>query len=429
MIIPDRTKEPSLKVIEQIKIIEAEERKLSNGIPIYLINAGTQDVIKIEFLFKAGSWYEGKQLIANVTNSTLNEGTGKFTSEQIAEKIDFYGGFLSFRSDADTASVVIYCLNKHLENILSVIKEILTNASFPQKEVEIFKQKSKQKLLIENEKNKFIARKKLKELLFGEEHPYGYYAKTEDYDKITTDELKNFFKRYYTAENCKIIVAGKVHKDVINLLNKHLVTKSWHRDNGILVKSFIPISHTQKKHLIKKPKSVQSAIRIGQILFNRTHPDFIGFQIVNIILGGYFGSRLMNNIREDKGYTYGVYSGIMSLLNSGYFYIATDVGVPYCKKALNEIYSEMECLKEKLVGEKELDLVRNYILGNFMNSIDGPFALSERFKLLLLHKLKYDHYYKFIDTVKTITAKQIQDLAIKYLNRDKMFEVVVGDIK
>ena len=148
--------------------------------------------------------------------------------------------------------------------------------------------------------------------------------------------------------------------------------------------------------------------------------------MVNTILGGYFGSRLMANIREEKGYTYGIGSRMVSMNNAGYIYISTEVGTNVCDDAVNEIYKEIDKLRNELVSSEELNLVKNYMMGDFLRSADGPFALADKFKKIMFYDLSYSYYDEFVKTVKTITPEQIQSLADQYLNPDDLYELVVG---
>ena len=180
------------------------------------------------------------------------------------------------------------------------------------------------------------------------------------------------------------------------------------------------------KHVVNKENAVQSALRIGKVLFNFTHPDYYGFRVMFTILGGYFGSRLMSNLREDRGYTYGINARLISYLNEGYFFIASQVGVEVTNKAIKEIYKEILRLKQDKVQVNELDLVKNYMLGNFLRTLDGPFAQADMIKTLIDFNLKDDYYDKYLQKIKDITPDEIMELAGKYLQLDSMYEIVAG---
>lgn len=221
-------------------------------------------------------------------------------------------------------------------------------------------------------------------------------------------------------------MAGKIEPDVYTLLDEHFGGADWTSENNLGIEDKMIKTVSEREQLVFKEDALQSAIRIGKILFNKKHPDFQPLQVLNTAFGGYFGSRLMSNIREDKGYTYGIGSGLASLQNGGYFFISTEVGVDVCKSAIHEIYFEMERLRKDLIPQDELELVKNYLLGTFLRSVDGPFAMADRFKGIMEYGLSYDHFDKYIATIKNITASQLRDLAQTYFDKDSMVELVVG---
>lgn len=422
----DRRISPAFKTVEKIEMIKAAEKRLRNNIPVYSINAGTQDLIKIEFLFSAGMYQQQLPLQAATVNAMLEEGTSKMTAAQIADAVDYYGAFLETGVSQDHASIVLYTLNKHLKATLPVVEQIIKDATFPQHELDTHLQNKKQKFLVNSQKVATLARKRFAELIFGEKHPYGVNVKETDFDVINQGLLKDFYSKCYRANNCKIIVAGKVNDDVFSLLDNHFGAKDWTSTNELNVPVTTVSSAKDREQLIYKEDALQSAIRIGKVMFNKTHADFQPFQVLNTVYGGYFGSRLMSNIREDKGYTYGIGSGLASLQHSGYFFISTEVGVDVCKNAIKEIYFEMDRLREELVPEGELELVKNYLLGTFLRSVDGPFAMADKFKGILEYGLGYDYFDRYIATIKSISASDIRDLANTYFDKRSMIELVVG---
>ncbi|HET6243374.1 MAG: insulinase family protein [Bacteroidetes bacterium] len=422
----DRKLAPEFQTLDKIAMVQTVKHVLENGVELYSLNAGTQEVIKIEFLFTAGERYQTAPLVASTVNNLINEGTDKHSSEEIAGIIDYYGAFFQTETGKDSSSVVLYTLEKHLKKVLPVVKEILTEAAFPENELQTFIQNSKQKYLVDNQKVSSIARKYFLNMLYGDKNYYGYTVQLEDFDKLEdTSRLKDFYRDYYASNRCTIIAAGMVTDEVIDLLSS-VFGSNWKRSESFLVDTMRILDPLEKQKVIEKPDAIQSAIRIGRNLFNKTHEDYMSMQVVNTILGGYFGSRLMANIREDKGYTYGIGSGLVSLQKAGYFFISTEVGVDVCQKAINEIYFELKRLREDLVSEAELNLVKNYMTGVFLKNTDGPFALSERFKGIFEYGLGYEFYDRYLNTIKTITPKQIKNIANKYLQQEDLLELVVG---
>ena len=425
MIILDRTKAPEIRNIENLNIRRPMEEKLSNGMPVFLFDVSEQDFVKIELNFDAGSARSAKALIAGVTNKLLSEGTRSHSASEIAELIDSYGGFFETNITKDVAAVALYTLNKHLENTLPLLAEIIREAVFPKEELELHLAQKRNEFLVNKERVNFIARSHFPAILFGEEHPYGRILKTEDFNKVQRQDLVNFHQDHYISSDARIFVAGKVSSNITTLLERYFGDMQASAVTNHFVLPEIKSSNTSY-HFIAKESAVQNALRIGKTVIGRQHPDSAALRIVNTILGGYFGSRLMTNIREDKGYTYGIGSGIMNLQYAAFFFITSEVKSEVSEMAVTEIFKEIEKLQQQPVGEEELTLVRNYLQGEFQRSFDGPFALLNRFKEIYYSKLDYEYFENYIEKVKTITASEIMDLANKYLKQEELYTLIVG---
>ncbi len=420
----DRTLAPAFKQIENIDLVKAEAYSLDNGVDLFVINAGTQDLVRIELIFNNVSWNVHKPLQAYAVNSMLVEGTSKLNALEIAEKVDYYGAFLQTDYNYDYSTVTLYTLTKHLESTLPVIKEIITDSVFPPEELETFKRNQKQKLSVNLEKNDFVSRKLFNQALFGNSI-YGYSAEAEDYDKLDRRQLVEYFANAYRPGNCTIIASGKVDENIISTINEYF-GKGWGKGSSTEKNVFSFPIRKGAEHYTEKDGALQSAIRIGKISVNRNHPDFAALQVLNTVLGGYFGSRLMANIREDKGYTYGIGSALVSLQNAGYFFIASEVGADVCTSAVNEIEKEVKRLQTELVTEEELALVKNYMLGSFLGDLENAFSHADKFKNIYFSGLDYDYYDQYIQTVKTITSQKLLELAKFYLDFDSFEKVIVG---
>lgn len=414
---------PDFKQVSTINFIQPTHKKLNNNVPVYTIYSGEQDLVRIEFIFNNVKWDVEKPLQAIAVSALLNNGTSTLSSKEIAQKIDFYGAFFQTEYVQDHSSVTLYTLNKHLAAVLPIVRAVLTDSQFPQQEIDLYIQNQKQKLQVNLKKNDILARKEFAHALFGNT-AYGVDIQARHYDELKREDLTAYFKAAYAPDNCTVIVSGKFEEASFELLNSEF-GQNW--ESGHATKNDFSFSTTPRAVIYKeRADAIQSAIRIGKLAVNRTHEDFAGLQILNTVLGGYFGSRLMNNIREDKGYTYGIGSGISSLQDAGYLFIATEVGAEVCAAALTEIYKEIEILKNELVGKEELTLVKNYMLGSMLGSLENVFSHADKFKNIHFFGLGYDYYENYIAKVKTITAEDIKLLANKYLNKEDFTEVVVG---
>ncbi len=403
--------------------IAPEQHQLANQMQLFVINAGSQALCKIEMVFNAGNYFESNALVANATNSLMREGTSNKSAGEIAELLDYYGAFLETAVYKDKASVILYSLNKHLHKTLPVMMDLIQNAIFPEKELLLYKTNQKQKFMVNQQKVDHVARNHFNAMLF-KDTPYDQFIEANNYDELSQIQLQNFFKDRYAGNDAYMVIAGKITDDVLNQVKQ---------EAGIIAlkpvnekKNYINTQNGRTELLIEKKDAMQSAIRIGCRLFNKTHPDYFNMQVLNTILGGYFGSRLMSNIREDKGYTYGIGSGVASLLNDGFFYISTEVGVDVTTATLTEIYKEIDALQQTLVPTEELELVKNYLLGTFLRSVDGPFAISEKFTSIKDYGLTNDFYKAYVNHIKQVKAQDLMLMAQKYLGKNNLSELVVG---
>ena len=423
---PNRQKSPPIKPVKKIDYVRAETKVLSNGIPLYLINAGTQDIVRIELLFKAGNWFEIAPLVASATNAMLSEGTVNRTSEMIAESFEYYGAFFQVNTDKDNGVIVLYTLAKYLEQTLEVVADILYHSTFPEKEFQTYIQKTEQQFIEDQSKVKTLARTVFLKAIFGNDHPYGREIVVEDFQRLTSPMLDDFYRMHYRNRPFLIIVSGRLWPGLERIIDNYFGKNRIEEQKQPEHKPEPEPDLEPEKLFIEKEKVFQSAIRVGKKLFNKHHPDFTAMQILNAILGGYFGSRLMKNIRENKGYTYGIGSMILSMQHAGYFVIASEVGASVCRAALNEIYRELDILRETIVPEDELTVVKHYLMGELIRLFDGPFAQAESLKAILEYGLDYDYYDKTINTIKNTSAKRLRDLANQYFAPGTFTEIVAG---
>lgn len=415
---------PAFGQVENIELIKAKPIVLDNGLKVFSVNGGDQDLVRIEFIFENIAYNTSKPLQSYAANFMLNDGTSELSASEIADKIDYYGAFLQTDFSNDQSTVTLYSLNKHLAATLPVVKAVISDSIFPQVELDTFIRNQKQKLSVNLEKNDFLSRKIFNSVLFSNTL-YGYDTRAEDYDRLTRIQLQEYFSKAYQPENCTVVIAGKVTDEALSLIDS-LFGNNWQGGRSVTSNTFNFYPGSGKEHYIEKADALQSAIRLGKIAINRSHSDFPGMQVLNTILGGYFGSRLMANIREDKGYTYGIGSALVSMKNAGYFFIASEVGTDVCTSALKEIQKEIEILKTETVSEQELGLVRNYMLGSMLGGLENAMSHADKFKNIYFSGLGYEYYQNYIQIVRTISAQELKALANKYLDWDGMEKVVVG---
>lgn len=415
---------PPIHQITQIQLPKLSIQTLANGIPVHILNAGTQEVIRLELVFEAGRWYEKAKLIARSTAQLIKSGTSDESAEQIADFFEFYGSVLSIQEGFNHVVVELYCLVKHFERLIFKLSALLENPIFPQKELDNFKKIAQEQLKLQLKKNDIVAYRMFTEQIFGSEHPYGYNSEIKDFDTIEREHLSEHYALNYKSNKCKIFISGKISDRELQLLETVMGVLNNAPPSTQKTHEIPPYSAQRKEARISK-KKLQASIRIGLPIFTYNHPDRCGFYMMNMILGGFFGSRLMQNLREKNGFTYGIYSAMEHLVEGGYWYIHSDVGMQYLEAALNEIYIEIDRMKNDKISIKELEMVKNYTLGMQLNLTDGVFNLASIHKQLVLAKQTHKDFERFIDSILNIKAMDVQDLAIKYLKKDQLTEIIV----
>ena len=423
---PDRTIEPPIKdaVNFDIRLAPYQFYALDNGVPLYYINDGTEEVTVIEFVFKAGNNYETKNFVATATNLLLKNGTKTKSAFEINKFFEYYGAFINCSSQYENATITLHCLSKYLRVLLPVVREIITEATFPQNEMEIFQQNNIQRLAVNLLKCDFVANRLIDQYLFGSEHPYGRVYSKDNIAAINHEDLKAHYDQYYLNGQCKIFSAGKLPGDFESMINSSFGDLNIGEKTFSLAFDLQP-SHQKKYRITNDEKGVQGAIRIGRQFPNRVHPDYKKTMVLNVLFGGYFGSRLMTNIREEKGYTYGITSYFENQKEISALMISTEAGKDVCEATIEEVYKEMEILRDTPAEDEELLLVKNYIMGLNLGFLDGPFKVMNRWKNLILNDLDENYFNETIHDIKTVTTQELQDLSNKYLNPEDFFELVV----
>jgi predicted Zn-dependent peptidase len=353
----------------------------------------------------------------------LRNGTSDKSAFQINEFFKYHGAFLQRSCFNETATISLHGLSKHLETLLPVVRELIVDSVMPADELAIYVQNMKQRLAVNLKKCDFVAGRLIDAYLFGETHPYGRYTRAEDLEALTREQLVSFYDRYYRQGEFLLFVAGKLPSNYQALLERYFGDLP-NQKVGRPVLAYAPIE--QKKHRIENdPNGVQGAIRLGRDFPNRMHPDFQPCVVLNTVFGGFFGSRLMSNIREDKGYTYGIHSYLLNLMQSSGWMISTEAGREVCEATIAEIYKEMRLLREELIDDEELSLVKNYLMGSLLGDLDGPFQIIGRWKNLVLNGCTDEYFYNSIQTIKSVTPEQLRELANRYLREGDFYELVV----
>ncbi len=420
----DRTIAPPYKIINRIELPAVETTTLDNGILLHIVNIGDQPVLRLECIFDAGVWSETTPDAAYFGLKMVAEGTAIHSSAEISEAFDRVGAFTEFSNSFDKSSIVVYCLSRFLPDVLPLLQEIISEATFPQSEWDDLRNITLQNHRVNWEKNAFRATAQFRQELYGGTHPYGRSRTEASISALARSEAVAQYQNNIQNTRYRIMLAGKVGREEVEAING-LLGKT-----GPLAEANTPDRYPaiepQRSALIERPESIQSSIRLGKRLFTRHHPDYYKMLVVSEILGGYFGSRLMKNIREEKGLTYGISAGAYAFKHDGYFVVGTDVKKEFTQQTLDEIRKEIGILQNVPVPAEELQTVKNFMAGEFAGSLNTAFDVADRHKILITDDLPADFYNRYVEQIHATTAEDIMELAQRHLALDSMTEVVVG---
>ena len=421
----DRHMQPAVRIPDRLDIPMPEIRRLAGGTGLYVLNAPQQEVTRLSLVYRAGTRFQSRPFTAATVMNLLAEGTEKYSAAEFSERFDFYGAHFETGIDRDYAVVTLCTLSRFLPQSLELLEEMTARPLFPVPELDIYRERRKQQLSVDRQKVSFRARELFTQALFGQEHPYGSFYDRDEFDALTQDVLQAFFRKHYTAGNCFAVVSGKAGSEEVQRIETFLA--SLPAGAGV---SFADLPEPVTTPLVqeRREEALQTAIRIGKRLFPRNHPDFIGMQVLSMVLGGYFGSRLISNLREDKGYTYGVFSAMVNLESAGYLAIATEVGAPFTRDAVREIFRELARLREEPVGAEELKIVKNMITGDLMRILDGPFGIADVTIESVQNGTDNGYVARYFEEVKAITPERLQELARRHLNEAGFVTVTVGAV-
>ena len=423
----NRSVPPLIKEIVYVELPTPEKLVLGNGIPVYLTRAPDLEVLKLELIFWAGRPWEAKKLASKITAKILKEGTSTKTSKEISEWFDYYGASINTQANLDYVTVSLYCLSRYFDKLFPLFQEIIKDPVFPEHELEVYIKNNIQKLQIDLTKSEVIAYRTITEKIFGEEHPYGYNTTEELINQVKRADIIQHYKTNYIPSRCYIFMSGGVSdqqlKEVDNAFG------SWEIKEKESSLHLPEVFTTPAKYDIHMQNATQTALRMGRRLFTRNHPDYPDTFILNNLLGGFFGSRLNMNIREDKGYTYSISSSLDTFTFDGSIIISSEMSAKHTDKAIKAIFGEFEKLKSEPVPATELLQLKRYLMGSLIMAVDGPFNSNGVIKTLVADGISLSIWDKVIDRIQAITAADLMHVAQKYLNQEEFWIVTAGSKK
>lgn len=401
---------------------------MPNGIPVYTLSADESDVVRVDLLFGGGRWQQEQPLQALFANRMLREGTLHFSSDEIAERLDYYGAWLELACAAEYTYLTLYSLGKYLPQTLALLKSIVTEPLFPEKELDVVLENNIRQFLINSSKADFLANRSLMNALFGSCHPAGHLLCEEDYRRISPDILRDFYHRHYHSANCTIYVAGRVDEHCLRLIEENFGKQPFGAGTQKVQRHISqPCPLADQSLFIERKGAAQSVVRMGCLSIGQHHPDYLKLRVLVTLFGGYFGSRLMSNIREEKGYTYGISANLLSYPGTGVLTIAADTAGGNVHPLVQEVYNEMERLQVEPVPQEELDRVRHYMLGEMCRNYESVFSLSDAWIFIQISGLQKSYLGDVSEAINRVTPEELRILAQKYLCKETLKVVVCGE--
>lgn len=421
---PNRLIAPDYTPITSLTLPEIEHTNLDNSLAVLLAKNDAQAIFKMEMVFEAGSKYQVNPSMALVFSKLLLGGTKHRKSQDIYAELDQYGGFVEISQKTEQLYLTIYGLERYFDQYLNVLQDIIENSIFPEEEIEHHKKVAIQTHKLNLEKPSYLGREAFRNIVFGNQNPYGKVYDTEQIEALSQSELLSFYAEYIQNKSFTIFLTGHITEESFSSLNSCFGQK--HRqevqDTVIGFEDF-----PAQSRVIERKDKLQSTVILGRKVIGRSHEDFNKLRFTNSLFAGYFGSRLMKNIREEKGYTYGISGSVVPTAEVAYWMVATDVVKENTLNTLQEIDKEISLLQQHLVDSNEMETVRNYMMGSLAGSMSNIFEVMDWHKIIYLNRLNANYFDKYITEIQSVNSQDVLMMAQKYFDKQTLTEVVVGE--
>lgn len=424
----DRSKSPEIKPFSNLRFDYPDFVTLENGVKLYIVNKGDQDVNRLEVICRGGMFDEAKPLQSFALSSMLIHGSEEYSSSDVAEMLDFTGSYMNAVNHDNFTHVTLNSLNKNLKDILPIFKSILTMPAIPEREFEVLKSQVKSAYQTARRKVKYLSQMEGRRLYFGNNHPLAHMVSDDDVTAITIADVKDFHKKYYHPENYALILSGKITEEVLALV-ADAFGKEKKQEYVIELKTFEREPENVGISVVNRDDALQSSVYMLHEAIPRNHPDYVNMRVLSTALGGYFGSRLMQNIREDKGYTYCINAMLMGRRCGSKFVIMSECDTAYTYLLIDEVKHEVKKLQEELMCDEELDMVKNCMLSDLAKTLDSPFSMAGCVSSNILYGTGEGYFNRQIEAITKITPKMLREIANKYLDVTKFYVAIAGDEK
>jgi len=424
-----KNRAPVSNDVLRVKFPKPTEGKLKNGMALMVLEDHRSPTIDVEISMPASSLNNPRELagLPDATTALLRLGTKTRTSLQIASTLQELGASLGAGIGEKTASFRFTTLSENLDQVLDLLADLMFNPSFPQDELDKWKDRQLSQLQQIRAQPAFLGQERFFALMYPNDNRSIVVPTPESIRKITRDMIVDYYNQNFRPEGGRVAVSGDISaKEIAAKLDKTLGT--WKGSAPKPPELPLPGAIAEKKiYLINRPNSVQSSVYIGNLAIDRLNPDYIPVMVMNHVLGGGPASRLFRNIREEKGYTYGISSGFSASHYINYFVLQTSVRTEVTGPALVEIFKEMRDIRDRPVPADELGLAKRAMVANFALSTESSATGLRNATMIKEYGLPADYWDTYPERISKVTAEDVQRVAKKYIPGDNAQIIVIGD--
>lgn len=420
----DRTIPPQRQIPTELPVPDLRRLTTGNGVELYLVEGGDQDLVSVALEIDAGSVHEEKPAVAAMCASMLTRGTKLRTADEIADETDFYGAHIQASAKKEATVVNLLTLNKHLEFLIPVLIDTVTSPVFPEDELKTLAQRAKNRLEIKLQHVRTRAARNFNAVLLGGT-PWHTPVVPENYDALTSEHLAEFHATHYTPSRTKCFISGKNTQRAAEILMPFL--EKWAPKKSGAPKTIGDQWEYRPREMCETDETAsQSAIFVGFPVVTAHHPDYPAIYFLDKVLGGHFGSRLMRNLRVKNGFTYGANSYVTQHRNISFLTISTQVGTRHTSDAVNEIKAELNRLTQEPIPREEWDLVLHQIAGRLAMAMDGPFQRVNLVMNLLRRGLDLNHPSSLMARLSELQPDEVMHVARRHFDPSAIATSVVG---
>jgi predicted Zn-dependent peptidase len=428
--VPDRSRPPALRSPPSLNLPPLRRLVLSNGMPVMYMPKRNVPLVQVNLVVKVGQAMDpdDRPGLARMTAAMLDEGAGSRNALELSEAIAFLGASIRLTTGMHHTTIALHTPLGKLDGALELLADVVLRPTFPDEELERQRRQRLTSIVQARDEPRAIAQAIFRKTLYGDGHPYGLpeLGTPESMYTMTTSKLREFHRRHFVPNNAVLIVVGDIVEEDI-VVRLEAAFGQWQRGD-VPTRRYPEVEQVSRRGvtLVDKQGAAQSEIRVGRIGVDRMTEDYYALVVMNTILGGSFASRLNQNLREDKGYTYGARSSFDFDVLRGPFTASAAVQTAVTDKALVEFFKELNSMLEP-VTDAEMTRARNVVALRFPSTFQTASQIASRLTELYLYDLPDDYFNRYVEGILAVTKDDVQRVARRHLDPERVVVIVVGD--